>query len=165
MTDTASHCNLLNEEGVVSHFNHRASFLHIWIHINFAHHFLQKQIPLQVTQCHQCHLNPQNIYALKKANFCLVWMQQCYHHHGSLWQKAALGLPGRKSLHIYYSVPRQSFISTPSMQTSSITKEQQQHFNLLPLRAKVINQGCFNKMGKCGKKKSVISEEKFENKF
>lgn len=30
MTDIASHCNLLNEEGDVSHFNLRASFLHIW---------------------------------------------------------------------------------------------------------------------------------------
>lgn len=71
MTDTASHCNLLNEEGGVSHFNLRASFIHIWIHINFAEHFLQKQIPLPVTQCHQCHLNPQNIYALKKQFFVL----------------------------------------------------------------------------------------------
>lgn len=101
MTDTASHCNPLNEGGGVSHFNLRASFLHIW---PFADHFLQKQIPLQVIQCH---LNPQDIYALRKANFYLIWMLFDGEMLSPSWKSVAKSSAGlareEESAHVLHS--------------------------------------------------------------
>lgn len=57
----------------------------------------------------------------------------------------------------------------PCKQMYSSTQErregqQQQHFHLPPLRANVIDQGWYKKMGKHGKE-SVITEEKFQTRF